>query len=743
MAFLLRLRILVFPAMLWGWLLWAAFWHAPVNRVAEPGRTLEQANQPQLVTLAGNVHPLARGEFDEGVVEPDTPLDRMALLLKSSPERQADLDALVEAQHDAHSPVFHQWLTPAEFGARFGASGSDIAQVVAWLEGYGFKVDEIAASNRLILFSGTAGEVDEAFHTGIDRYKVNGMEHIANAQNPQIPAALAGVIGGVVSLHDFRRVSQVKTREAMGVRPEYSSGATHYLFPADFATIYDLNPLYAAGTTGTGTSIAIAGRSGINVGDVAAFRTISGLTANNPQVVIPGTNPGLVAGDQDESTLDVEWSGAVAPAATVNLVVEASTATTDGVDLSAAYIVNHATAQVMSTSYGNCEQDMGTAELAFYNSLWEQAVSQGMSVFVAAGDAGAAGCNTGSDSLGSGAAVNGLCSSPYSTCVGGTEFTEGSDYLQYWSPANSSSYESALSYIPEEVWNESALNGGTGLWASGGGVSVVYAEPTWQKGVSGTGEGMRMVPDVALSAADHDGYIICENGSYWVISGTSAASPSFAGVMALIVETEGGNGQGNANAGLYPLANAGQNPFHATSSGNNSVPGVAGFTASGGDYNLATGLGSVDGALLVNAWSAQAGGGSQAVAPVLTLTSSLASVAVVRGAIAAMSWSVGTGGSFNGPISLHVSGLPAGVTAVWSANPVVPVDGVSTNQVTLRFGTSVFARVGTAPITVTASGDGVTATGQVALEVRVRQGCGWRLGFPPLPCDPPVRTVFP
>ena len=254
---------------------------------------------------------------------------------------------------------------------------------------------------------------------------------------------------------------------------------------------------------------------------------------------------------------------------------------------------------------------------------------------------------------------------------------------------------------------------------------------------------MRMVPDVALSAADHDGYIICENGSYWVISGTSAASPSFAGVMALIVETEGGNGQGNANAGLYPLANAGQNPFHATSSGNNSVPGVAGFTASGGDYNLATGLGSVDGALLVNAWSAQAGGGSQAVAPVLTLTSSLASVAVVRGAIAAMSWSVGTGGSFNGPISLHVSGLPAGVTAVWSANPVVPAGSVSTNQVTLRFGTSVFARVGTAPIKVTASGDGVTATGQVALEVRVRQGCGWRLGFPPLPCDPPVRAVFP
>jgi subtilase family serine protease len=564
-------------------------------------------DEAQLVTLKGNVHPLARREFDGGAVEPDMALDRMVLLLKSKPERQAALDALVEAQQDVRSPLFHQWLTPAEFGARFGASGSEVARVAAWLEGYGFRVDEIETSNRLIVVSGTAGKVEEAFQTTIDRYNVNGVEHIANADDPRIPAALAGVIGGVVSMHDFRRVSQIGARKAIGVRPEYSSGATHYLFPTDFATIYDLNPLYAAGTAGAGISIAIAGRSDIEVGDVAAFRTISGLNANTPQVVIPGIDPGLVAGDQDESTLDVEWSGAVAPAAVVTLVAEASTATTDGVDLAAAYIVNHATALVMSMSYGNCEQNMGATELAFYNSLWEQAASQGMSVFVAAGDAGAAGCETGSDLSGSGAAVNGLCSSSYSTCVGGTEFNEGASYKEYWSVGNSSSYESALSYIPEEVWNESALDGGTGLWASGGGVSVVYAEPAWQKGVSGAGGGMRMVPDVALSAADHDGYMICENGTYWVISGTSAASPSFAGIMALVVESQGGKGQGNVNAGLYPLANAGQSPFHATVSGDNSVPGVVGFTANGGAYNLATGLGSVDGALLVEGWNREMG----------------------------------------------------------------------------------------------------------------------------------------
>ena len=196
-------------------------------------------------------------------------------------------------------------------------------------------------------------------------YRVNGAEHIANSQDPQIPAALAGVVSGVVSLHDFRRRSEMKARRALGAQPQYSAGSTHYLFPADFAAIYDLNPLYSAGTAGTGSAIAIAGRSNINLSDVAAFRSLVGLAASSPTVIVDGADPGLVASDQDESTLDVEWSGAVAPDAAVSLVIAASTQTTDGVDLAAEYIVNHATAQVVSVSYGSCEREMGTAEWSF------------------------------------------------------------------------------------------------------------------------------------------------------------------------------------------------------------------------------------------------------------------------------------------------------------------------------------------------------------------------------------------
>jgi len=584
------------------------------GQVSRPAAVL---GETQLVALTGNIHPLARAEYDMGPVDAETRLDRMILELQPSAMQQAKLDLLVEEQQDAASPLYHQWLKPAEYGARFGASVSQLQQITAWLTAHGFAIDEIAANNRLIVFSGTAAQVEETFHTTIHRYNVDGEEHIANAGNPQIPAALAGVVGGVVSLHNFRRTSAISSLRKLNSKPlagphaEYSAGASHYMFPQDFATIYDLNTLYTEGTNGAGASIAIAGRSNINLSDVASFRATSGLAANAPTVLVPATDPGLVGGDQDEATLDVEWSGAVAPSVEVKLVVEASTATSDGVDLAAQYIVNHATAPVVSVSYGSCEQAMSSAEQAFYSSLWQQAASQGMSVFVAAGDAGAAGCNTGAEAMGAGSGVNGLCSSPYSTCVGGTEFNEGMDYAAYWAAANGAGNASALSYIPEKVWNESGANGGCGLWASGGGVSTLYPQPSWQKGVGATSAaqdagGMRMVPDVAMSAADHDGYVIYENGTYWVIAGTSASSPSFAGIMALVVEKQGRTGQGSANPGLYALANTARNPFHATPSGDNTVPGVTGFTASGGTYNLATGLGSVDGAVLVGAW----GGGS-------------------------------------------------------------------------------------------------------------------------------------
>ena len=678
---------------------------APAARLRKP------IDEAQVVTPAGNVHPLARAEFDLGAVGGETRLDRILLFLKPSATQEAALDALVEAQHNPKSPLFHYWLTPDEYAVRFGIPALDVAKIAGWLEGHGFSVEHNLAGGRLIVFSGTADQVAETFHTGMHRYRVNGALHLANTQDPQIPAALAGVVGGIVSLHDFRRVAAISSHKPLGARAQWNLYGSHYMYPADYAAIYNLNPLYDAGTAGAGVSIAIAGRSNIDLSDVAAFRTASGLSAKEPQVILVGADPGLVAGDQDEATLDVEWSGAVATEATVKLVAAKSTATSDGVDLAAAYIVSHALAQVVSVSYGNCEAAMGATELAFYNSLWQQAASQGMSVFVASGDSGAAGCDVGSSAKGTEAAVNGLCSSPYSTCVGGTEFDEGSNDGQYWKPTNGPGQGSATGYIPETVWNESAANGGYGLWASGGGVSSVYAQPVWQQAVSGAAaaNGMRAVPDVSMSTAGHDGYIIYENGSNWIVSGTSAATPSLAGVMAIVVESKGDVGQGNPNVSFYGLASAGNSPFHTTQAGNNGVPGVAGFTASGVSYNLATGLGSVDGALLVKEWGA-------AVAPVPTLSLAVESnsAAVYQRGSTTISLTASTGGSFSGAVTLSVTGLPSGVLATFSGSPV----NSGTGWAMLTLTAAPNAEVGGAPVMISAKGDGLTATQIIQVQVR-------------------------
>ena len=702
---------------------------------ASPAQPIDNSRR---ITLAANTHPLALPEFDMGAINPATHLDRMMLLLAPTPSQQAALDSLLRAQQDPRSPLFHRWITPTEFGNLFGLSDADLYSLSAWLAQQGFSIDEITPSRRLILFSGSAAEVYDAFRTPIHSYRMLGQTHLANSLDPQIPATFANIVAGIVSLHDFRRTAQLRTRAALGTLPQYSAGSTDYLFPADFATIYNLNPLYSKSISGAGVSIAIAARSNINLSDLAMFRSMAALPANSPAITLASSDPGLVPGDRDESTLDVEWSGAIAPAASVNLVVAKSTATTDGIDLAAAYIVNHPSAQIVAVSYGSCEQQMGAAELAFYNVLWQQAASEGISVFVASGDAGASGCSAGTAESGSSPAVNGLCSSPYATCVGGTEFNDAANPAQYWSAVNSAAYSSALAYIPEEVWNESALNGGAGLWSSGGGTSTVYKQPAWQSGISGAelANGMRAVPDVSLAAADHDGYFYVENNSFGVVSGTSVSTTAFAGIMAL-ADQHLGNSQGSANPRLYALASSSQSTFHATPSGNNSVPGVPGFTATGAPYNLATGLGSPDATLLIDNWAANL----NAQPPTLSLTSSAQSVTLLQGGSATIDFTVATGGSFTGPISFSVFALPPGLAASWSVNPLTTA-GAGTSRVALTLTARPVLLSRFARITVTASGSGLTSSQGIALLIAPNRNACDRFSMLQPRCIPSAPLPF-
>ncbi|MBU5614597.1 protease pro-enzyme activation domain-containing protein [Geomonas azotofigens] len=617
------------------------------------------------VPLRGNVHPNARPEFDAGPADETLPMERMILTLQLSPEKHQQLNNLLAEQNDPTSPNYQHWLTPEEFAERFAPDPEDIGAIKGWLASQGFTVDEVSRGRTSINFSGNVAKVEKAFRTKIRKYMVDGKLRHANAQDPEIPRGLSDVVAGVVTLHDFGHAPMnTGARLLADLQPDYTySTSYHYLSPIDFATIYNLNPLYSAGYDGTGQSIAIVGRTHPTGSNWSDFRSIMGLPAKPVTVIVNGTDPGSVSTAEDnEADLDVEWAGAVAKNATIKFVISKTTTTTDGIDLSAQYVINNNIAPVMSTSFGLCEASMGTAQNAFYNNLWQQAAAQGITSVVAAGDSGAAGCSRPDATSGSGLAINGLASTPYNVAVGGTTFNDQSG--GYWRSTNGSYYDSALGYIPESAWNESGLvSGGYNLWATGSGLSSIYAKPSWQVAPGVPASGMRGIPDVSLNAAGHIPYLVRSKNALYYMNGTSASSPAFAGIMALVVQKTGVR-QGNANIKLYQMGNAqytstGPTVFHDSTSGNSSVPGVIGYSCTTG-YDLVTGLGSVDANALVQNWPVAAplaisgssiANGTQGVAYSATLTAS--------GGSAPYTWSLSSG-SLAGGITLSSGGVLSG-----------------------------------------------------------------------------------
>jgi hypothetical protein len=657
------------------------------------GASAPAINEADRISLRGNVHPRATRENDIGRVSPDLPMQSTVLLLKLRPGAQQELDALTAAQQNPASPLYHKWLTPEEFGKRFGISDQDLNAVTGWLKSHGFTIDEVAKGRNWLNFSGNVASIENAFQTQIHKFSVDGEVHQANISEPTIPRALSPLVRGIVSLHDFHSRSMHTQRTEM-IQPDLNlANGEHALAPADFAVIYNLTGLYFF-FNGTGQSIAIVGRSNINLSDIRAFRSFFSLQPNDPVITIVNTDPGMSnTRDEGEADLDVEWAGAVAPSATIQFVTAKSTST-DGVVLAAQYIVNNNLAPVMSTSFGLCEASLVAGGNDFWNSLWQQAASQGITAFVASGDSGAAGCdNKNATTAVGGQAVSGISSTPFNVAVGGTEFNEGSG--TYWSSINAGgTHFSALSYIPEVAWNESGSNGGTGLHSSGGGASSIYPKPSWQTAPGVPADGARDVPDVSLTAAAHDGYVVCQadvgatcvqgsNGTpLGIASGTSASSPSFAGIMALVVQHAGSQRQGNANPALYSLGDdlcpsGGVHVFHDITAGNNSVPGVDGFSAAAG-YDPVTGLGSVDANFLVGYWGS---GLTTAQLPLTGPASASAGVAF-NITVSAQNINCNTNPAYAGTVHFTTSDgqaiLPADYTFVPADN------GVHTFIITLR-----------------------------------------------------------
>ncbi len=673
-------------------------------------RITQAVNETNLTVLKGNTHPLARPEFERGPAPVDLPLNRMLLVLRRSPEQETALRSLLEGLQDRSSLRYHSWLSPDQFGQQYGPAEQDIQKVRSWLESHGLQVNKVAKGRMTIEFSGTAGQMKEAFHTEIHKYEVNGEEHWANSTNPAIPTALAPVVSGIASLHNFLRkplhhiagvLSQNKETGRYQLLPSPSTNplwtagggcglagsACYIVSPQDLATIYNISPLWKATSPidGTGQTIAIVSESDIYPQDFSDFRADFGIPPGTLIMTNDGPDPFKLptSGDEIESDLDVQWAGSVAPGATINLVISGSTNTTQGVDLSAKYIVDNNVAPILSESYGACELDMGTAGNQFYNQLWQQAAAEGITVFVATGDSGAAVCDRNSPTPTHGLAVNGISSTPYNVAVGGTDFDDLQNPSSYWNSNSTNYWESALGYIPEMTWNDTCTNaeffsytGDTSaesdcndssslFWpnfliavgGSGGASNCItssdqslstcsggYAKPDWQTGPGVPNDETRDVPDVAMFAADGlnasfyvacmtDIYLGCAGGaggSLIPIGGTSASTPIFAGIMALINQKTGSR-QGNANYVFYPLAaqsgascdssvtHGGSCIFEDVTKGTIAMACVTGspncVTSTTGDqngvlsgyaatagYDLATGLGSVNVANLVNNW---------------------------------------------------------------------------------------------------------------------------------------------
>jgi subtilase family serine protease len=656
------------------------FSHAAVqNRVAG-------INSNNRVPLPNTIPGRARRATDMGAAPANRVLHSVTLRFSMTPDQQAALAQLLLDQQNSNSPQYHQWLTPEQFGAQFGLSGSDLAQVSAWLTAQGLTITGTSPSNNFISVSGTVAQVQQAFGTSIHSLMANGQQHIANLTDPVLPTAIASVVSTITGLNDFHPRARIRPNT---VKPNFTSSQTgnHYVAPGDFYTIYDVNPLLSAGINGTGISIAVMGQVDISTSDIAAFRAASGLPASTPTVRLFGTDPGsptgsclsatppsncvVTASDLSEAQIDTEWAGAIAPSANVIFVNS-----TDVIDVSLMNAITSNVAPIISISYGACEDTTGrngftTQQTTSMDQLFQQANAQGQTIVSASGDAGATDCDgdAGNYPASLGLSVDFPASSPHVTGMGGTMFNDGTatGATSFWAASDGPYNGSAIGYIPELPWNETTAT--TGLGAGGGGASTFFPKPSWQSGTGVPADGARDVPDISFNAASaHDGYLYCAIGSCVTgfrytdnslteAGGTSFGAPTFSGVLALI-EQKTGSRLGNINPTLYALANSSyyNNAFHDITSGNNNSPCTSGtigcpagttsigYTAGVG-YDQATGWGSLDIFNFVNEWAlvTPLGGGATSGNSSVVSVTAAPSTTVTAGAAITLTANVASG----------------------------------------------------------------------------------------------------
>lgn len=502
---------------------------------------------------------------------------------------RSQLQSLVHAFYDPRSPSYHHFFTSQQFAQSFGPTAGQVQAVTAFLQQQGLQVTHVASNNLLVDATATVAQAEHAFSTQINTYQLGTRSFYANATPPSVPASISPLIAGINGLDDSMQFLPYYQGLASAARTVHQPARMHHAGvaasqgygPSDLAAAYDLQPLQSAGVLGDNQTIALFELDGYLSSDINQyFQTYNLGTPSISNVPVDGFN-GSAGFQAVEDELDIEVASAIAPHA--NLLVYEGPNSIQGINDTFNQIVLDNRAQVATTSWGNCENNLVAAELNTLDTMFLQAAGEGISFFAASGDSGAYDCRD------TNLFVDSPASDPYITGVGGTSLTltDGA-------------------YGSETTWaNSSDTSHGPEGSGGGGGLSMLFTQPSWQ---SGTGvqnpysNGKREVPDVSAEADPTIGYAVyctvtnagCPSTGWITIGGTSGATPFWAASTALINQymfTQGATPPaGNLNATLYGLLNS--QPlypaFHDITVGNNlHYPATTG-------YDLASGLGSPD-----------------------------------------------------------------------------------------------------------------------------------------------------